>query len=213
MFEGLHFLLKNGGVPAYIIILLFVLVMVVGAERVYFLYVRFSFDMKPVLERIQGLVKKRDYTGALQVCNTSQVAPETIVIKAALLAAENGREAMKSAIGASVLNVGRLCSQRISFIALVAALSTLLGLLGTISGLINTFAALAQADASQKAQMLGLGISEAMYATASGLILGMIAMTIHSVCTNKGEHHVSASQDAGYKIIGWIEESERGSNG
>jgi biopolymer transport protein ExbB/TolQ len=213
MIEGLHFLIKHGGITAYIIIILFVLLMLIGFERIYILYFKLSYDMKPFLEKIQALVKKRDYPGAIQLCNTTHQTPETIVLKAALMASENGREAMKSAIGAAVLNVTSLTGARMSVIALIAALSTLLGLLGTISGLIGTFAALAQADASLKAQMLGTGISEAMYATASGLILGMIAMTFHSLGTSKGETHISNAQDAGFKIVGWIEESERGKDG
>ena len=95
------------------------------------------------------------------------------------------------------------------FVALIAAVSTLLGLLGTISGLIKTFAALAKADASQKGELLGLGISEAMYATAAGLIVGIAAMVVHTLCVSKGDDIVGQTQSTAYNFMTWIEESER----
>ena len=49
-------------------------------------------------------------------------------------------------------------------------LKTLLGLLGTILGLINAFAAVAHADAADKATLLTAGISIAMNTTAFGII-------------------------------------------
>jgi hypothetical protein len=87
--------------------------------------------------------------------------------------------------------------------------ATLLGLLGTISGLIKTFASIANADPAEKAKMLGLGISEAMYATAAGLGVGITAMVVHTLCVSKGESIIGDAQDIGLKVITWIEQSER----
>ena len=57
--------------------------------------------------------------------------------------------------------------------------------------------------------MLGLGISEAMYATAAGLFVGITAMVVHTICVAKSESIVGDVQDAGLKLITWIEQSER----
>ena len=53
---------------------------------------------------------------------------------------------------------------------MIANVATLLGLLGTILGLINAFAAVAHADAADKATLLTAGISIAMNTTAFGII-------------------------------------------
>jgi biopolymer transport protein ExbB/TolQ len=131
------------------------------------------------------------------------------VIKAALMAAENGREAMRASLGATLLEVTHRCEARLSYIALLANVATLLGLFGTITGLIKTFAAMANADASQKAQLLGMGISEAMYATAAGLVVGISAMVVHTLCTSKSDTIVGQAQDVGFKVMTWIEQAER----
>lgn len=207
---AIELLLKNGGATAWIIILLGVLLVVVTVERIYFLYFKYSIDVDQALQKIRNYILKKSYTEAVQVCNSIHDSPELNVIKVGLIAAEHGREAMKSALGGSILEVSKNCERRTSLIALIAGTSTLLGLLGTISGLIKTFTALAQADASQKAELLGMGISEAMYATAAGLILGIAAMAVHSLCISKGEEIIGNSRDLMFKLVAWVEQSERG---
>lgn len=208
--QGIELLLKHGGVTGWVIILLGVLLAVVAIERVYFLFFKYSMDVEQALQKVRNFILKKSYTEAIQVCNSIADSPELNVVKVGILSAEHGREAMKSALGGAILEVSKNCEKRISLIALIAGVSTLLGLLGTISGLIKTFSALAQADASQKAELLGSGISEAMYATAAGLILGISAMAIHSLCSSKGDEIISNARDLMYKIVAWVEQSERG---
>lgn len=212
--HALQLVLDKGGPAAWLIIFSAILLIVLTFERLHFLYVKYSFRATEALERVRQSVLKRDYTTAIQVCNSTSQAPEMRVVKSGLLAVESGREAMKSALGGAVLDVTQQCERRVSLIALIAGVSTLLGLLGTISGLIKTFEAIATADASQKGLILGQGISEAMYATASGLSVGIAAMVVHTLCTSKTDDIVGKSQGAGYQLITWIEESERSkSNG
>ena len=209
MLKTINFWLNAGGPVAWAIVFTGVILLVTGAERLRFLFLKYSFRAEEALGAIRQAVLARDYTKALQICNSHPSAPDLMVVKSGLLAVEHGREAMKSALGASALEVARNCEKRVPIIALIAGVSTLLGLLGTISGLITTFAALATADASQKAEMLGNGIAEAMYSTAAGLLVGIVAMVIHTLCTSKGDEIVGGAQGSGYKLITWIEESER----
>ncbi len=209
MFQDIQFLLDKGGVTAYVILFAGFCLFVIGLERINYLYFKVSFKAEEALVKIREAVLKREYTTALQVCNLQPSVPELQVIKQGLLAVDNGREAIRSALGAGVLGVTRQTEKRISIIALIASVSTLLGLLGTISGLIKTFAAIASADPSKKGELLGVGISEAMYATASGLIVGVIAMVIHTLCTAKVDEVITSCQESGYKLVNWIEEAER----
>ena len=202
-------LIQHGGFAAYLIFLAGIVLIVIGSERLLTLFIRMSFNVRGSMEAIRGLILEKRYTDAIQVCNKQPDAPEMTVIKAGLTAVENGREAMKSALGGAVLEINHRCEARVGYLALIANVATLLGLLGTISGLIKTFASIANADAAEKAKMLGLGISEAMYATAAGLGVGVLAMVVHTICTSKSDAIVGSSQDAGLKLVTWIEQSER----
>lgn len=207
--NALQTLIKHGGFASYLIFIAGIVLLTVGTERVMALFLRMSFNVRGSTEAIRTLILEKKYTDALQICNKQPNAPELSVIKSGLMAVENGREAMKSALGGAVLEISHRCEARVGYLALIANVATLLGLLGTISGLIKTFASIANADAAEKAKLLGLGISEAMYATAAGLGVGIAAMVLHTICTSKADSIIGNAQDAGLKLVTWIEQSER----
>jgi biopolymer transport protein ExbB len=207
--NAIQTLTEHGGFAAYLIFGAGIALVVIGLERLIVLFGRMSFNVKGSVAKIRELILEKRYTDAIQVCDKQPNSPEMSVVKAGLMAVENGREAMKSALGSEVLNISHKCEVRVGYLALIANVATLLGLLGTISGLIKTFASIANADPAEKAKLLGLGISEAMYATAAGLVVGIAAMVVHSLCVSKGETILSEAQDVGLKVITWIEQSER----
>jgi biopolymer transport protein ExbB len=208
--QGLRIYIESGGIAAWLILLTGVFLVMIGFERIMYLYFTVSFDSGNVVQKIRELVLARKYTQAIQVCNQQTENPELLIIKSGILAAENGREAMKSALTSAVLDVSQRCDRRLSFISLVASAATLLGLFGTITGLIRTFTAMANADAGEKARMLGAGISEAMYSTAGGLIIGIAAMVCHTICVSKADGIIARGRQAAMNLVAWIEQSERG---
>ncbi len=206
---ALEVLIGHGGIGTWLIFLSAIILVIIGSERLLTLFLTLSFNTDAAVEQIRAAILSNRYTDAVQVCNSKPTAPDFKVVKAALMAAENGREAMRSSLGAALLEVTHKCEARLSYIALLANVATLLGLFGTITGLIKTFAAMANADASEKAKLLGMGISEAMYATAAGLVVGIAAMVVHTLCTSKSDTIVGQAQDVGFKVITWIEQAER----
>ena len=207
--DFINILFEHGGIGTYLIFFSGIALIVIGAERLMNLFLRLSYQTDGAVDMIRSAILARKYTDAIQICNSKSKAPDLNVVKSALLAVENGREAMRSSLGAALLEVTHKCEARLQYIALIANVATLLGLFGTISGLIKTFAAIANADPAEKGRMLGLGISEAMYSTAAGLIVGIAAMVIHTICTAKSDSIVGHAQDVGYKVITWVEQSER----
>jgi biopolymer transport protein ExbB/TolQ len=208
MLNGLT-ILMNHGISGYLILITAFFCALISVERLYYLYVKMSFDGKQELEAISREIMTRNYNKALQICHLSPRNPQLVVIRDGLLALESGREAMNSAISAAVLEVSKGLEQRLAYLSLIASSATLLGLFGTIMGLITTFAAIANADPSSKARLLGLGISEAMYSTAAGVIVGILAMVVHTLCTSQADHILGKTQNAALTVIKWVEQSER----
>lgn len=207
--ESLQLFLHQGGIAAWMILIAAIVLVIIGGERLFYLFFVVSFRSTKALEEIRDAVMKRNYTQAIQICSRTSGAPELRVIHQGLLAVENGREAMKSSIGGTLVEILHQLESRIGYVALIASSSTLLGLLGTIMGLIKTFAAIAAADPSMKAKLLGEGIAEAMYSTACGLVVGLAALVVHTMCVSKVDQIFGKSQDAGFKLVTWIEQSER----
>ncbi len=208
MLNGLQILMSHG-ISGYLLLLTGFFCILISVERLYYLFIKMSFDGKKELEAISKEILARDYNKSLQICHMSPRNPQLIVIRDGLLALESGREAMNSAISAAVLDVSKDLEQRLPYLSLIASSATLLGLFGTIMGLITTFAAIADADPSTKARLLGLGISEAMYATAAGVIIGIAAMVVHTICTSRADHIMGNTHNAALNVIKWVEQSER----
>lgn len=205
----LNVLLNHGSFAVYLIGITAVVLVAVGIERLVTLFIKLSHNTEEALKDVEQCIVDRRYSEAIQLCNALKTAPNLAVVKAGLTAAESGREALRSSISTTVLGISQKCEKRISFLSLIANVATLLGLLGTIMGLIKTFASIAQVDPTKKAELLGLGISEAMYATAAGLFVGIAAMVIHTVCLSKADDIVASAQDTGLRLVTWIEQSER----
>jgi biopolymer transport protein ExbB/TolQ len=203
--------LQEGGITSYMTAAAAIFLLFLAIDRIYYLF----FKLRPADEKLLFDVNKRvlsrDYNGALQICNSTQNVPELNVIKQGLMAVESGREAMKSALSGAVFEINKTCEKRVPLIALIASVATLLGLLGTIAGMIRTFSAIGSAiDPTKKAEMLGSGISGAMTSTAAGLVVGIIAMVIHTICTVKIDEVTGEAQKTGFNLVTLIEKSERG---
>lgn len=202
-------LLASHGLSGYLIIATGLFCVAISIERLFYLYVSQAFDASGSIAMVKDLVLRRNFSQALQICNQQKSSPELRVLKEGLLALENGREAIRSALGGAVLEVSKTCEKRVPFLSLVASAATLIGLFGTIMGLIRTFEAIAGSDPAEKARLLGLGISEAMHSTAAGVVVGVAAMVAHTLCVSKADAIVGKSQKAALDLSKWIEQSER----
>lgn len=198
------------GFTSYMIVGAGLALIALSFDRFRYLFMEVQIVTPETSNSIKSQILKKQYTQVVQLCNSSKNTPELEVVKSGLLAVDSGREAMKSALGGTVVEIEKNCSRRLSLIALIASVATLLGLLGTISGLITTFVAIAAADPAKKAEMLGLGISEAMNATAAGLVVGIAAMVMHTIFMAKTDEIIAKVKKSGYQLVTLIEQSERG---
>ena len=72
-----------------------------------------------------------------------------------------------------------------------AALGPLLGLLGTVTGLMRTFASLGGPSATASADVVALGISEVLVATAMGILLALLAVVVLRINTAFRSSHLA----------------------
>jgi len=74
--------------------------------------------------------------------------------------------------------------RRVSWLSTIAAISPLFGLLGTVSGMIHNFALVAAVRPTDPLNQLSRGISEALVATAGGLVVAIVAAIGHHALMN-----------------------------
>jgi biopolymer transport protein ExbB/TolQ len=204
--------LLSHGLSGYAIVLTAVALVIIAFDRLNYLYLQVVYSVEAEMQIAKKEILSRKYNDAIQVCNRQPLSPELIVVKEGLLALDSGREAMNSALTSAVLRVNRNCENRVSFLSLIASSATLIGLFGTIMGLMVTFQGLGGANPEEKGRLLGLGISEAMNSTAAGVIVGVVAMALHTICVSRTDSIVAKSQDAALQLVKWIEQAERKSD-
>lgn len=88
-----------------------------------------------------------------------------------------------------------LLEKNLVMISTVASVAVLFGLLGTTVGMIRAFRALA-ASGTVSAQQLSLGISEALYNTAGGLIGAILSILAYNFFTTKVDNFVYMIDEA-----------------
>ena len=170
-------------------------------ERFSRLFFEYDINGSSFMFEVQKYILANDLDGAIRICNGAQKAALPRVIKAGLQRASRDEQQIQNAIDAASLEVIPKLEKRLAYIALIANIATLLGLLGTISGLIKAFAAVAMADPAQRQSILSNGISEAMYATAFGLLTAIFAMVMHSILATRVQKIIEEIDEFGVKLM------------
>jgi len=191
--------MNEGGIFMWIIAVVWCAGIAIAAERLK-AYFKYNIDGTSLMGNIKKSVIGNQVQDAIQTCTESK-ALLAFVMKNGLKRGNQPKDQIQDALEASILEVVPKIERRLSYLALAANLSTLLGLLGTIQGLIQSFAAVAQAEASQKAQLLAEGIAVAMNTTALGLVSAISLMVVHSYLMNQGEKMIQEIEENSVKLL------------
>jgi len=184
IFSEMAAFFREGGPAMWVILIFLAAGIAVIVERVIFLF--FIADMKPerFMGRIAELIRKGSIEGAIASC-AEKNAPLARIIEAALRNYRNTERDIQNAVDEMALAELPRLNARTGYLAMLANVSTMVGLLGTIFGLIAAFESVAAADPAEKSIMLANGISMAMSTTAFGLISAIPLLIAHSMLTSK----------------------------
>lgn len=197
--DGLATFMNDGGVFMWIIFGIWIVAIAISMERFNSLRL-YDTNGNSIMEMIKKHVLMNQVHEAIQKCSGGKaLLPQ--VLRSGLKRANQNKEQIQDAVEGSILEVQPLIDKRLDYLALIANISTLMGLLGTIYGLIQSFSAVAGADPSQKAQLLALGISKAMNTTAFGLISAITIMVIHTILGKKSEKIASDIEHYAVKLV------------
>lgn len=192
---------QGGGSFMYPILLLLIFAMAIGIERTYVLFMKVYVDGVGFMASIQKLIVSGQIKQAAKVCDYHRRTALARVVRAGLSVANQGEEALQTAVDEATLDVLPEIQKRTSYLQMIANVATLLGLLGTIVGIISSFAGLAAADPVARQELLGRGISEALNCTAFGLIVAIPSMILHSILVARTHKMVDEIDRFSVKLI------------
>lgn len=178
--ESIWHAVRDGAPFSFINVAVLAIVLAIVAERFVFILTKYRVNTREFMAQIRKLVQAGNIDRAIKLCEAAPL-PLLQVVKAGLSQVNRGEEAVASSMEERWAELHPELDKRIGSLWTLANIATLVGLLGTISGLIRAFGALANAAPAQRSALLAAGISEAMWNTAMGLGIAVIAMTFHLV--------------------------------
>ncbi len=197
---------REGGIWMGFILVAQLASIAIIVERVYALYIARKPDQRKLVELFERDIKSGDLDRVIAQARNMGAAPIAAVAAAGAQAAKDmgGKEEIQLKIDEILLEEQSRLEKRTGFLAMLGNVGTLLGLLGTIVGLIRAFASVGAASPIEKAALLSQGVSEAMYATAYGLITALPALIMYSVLQNRSNQLSEDLSKAALKIYIWL---------
>jgi biopolymer transport protein ExbB len=154
------------------------------------------------------LLKKRDYLGLLAISSRHSEAVARVVQRTLDFATKNptaSYEVIRDIAETEGASQAASLQHRTVYLADIGMLAPMIGLLGTVVGIIRSFGLLGHGEAAQSRDtLLASGVSEALVATASGLILGITAMFFYSLFRNRVQSLISDLEIASAHVLGLI---------
>lgn len=201
----------KGGVIVPIIQTLLLTVLALSVER--FFAIRSAQgkgNLTKFVKNIKDALSKDDIKGAKALCDKQRGSVANVVTSALTKYDEMEKDdtlakdqkilaIQKELEEATALELPML-EQNLPIIATITTLGTLMGLLGTVIGMIRSFAALANAGATDSIA-LSQGISEALINTAFGILTGALAVISYNYFTNKIDKITYSIDEVGFSIV------------
>lgn len=200
-------LVKSGGWAMYPLgALSVVTVMLV---LVYLFTLRRSAILTPhYMNTADVLLKKRDYLGLLAISSRHGEAVARVVQRTLDFVTKNPNasyEVVKDIATTEGQSQAASLAHRTIYLADIGMLAPMIGLFGTVLGIIRSFGALGSGmQTGARDVLLAAGVSEALVATAAGLILGIGAMLFYSMFRNRVQSLISDLEIASAHILGLI---------
>jgi biopolymer transport protein ExbB len=191
-------LISKSGPVFYALVLCSLVAMVVTIERLIALRrgVVMPRHIRDVVESVQP---GKDLSMAIDMCRRSPGVLADIM-RAGLENAERPWEEMRDA----VLDAGRqgtpTLERNLYWLQTMAQGAPLLGLLGTVIGMIKMFAATSLAGLGDP-RILSQGISEAMFATAEGLCIGIPALFAYNYLAARSDRYILEIESYASRLV------------
>ena len=197
---------QHGGFWMYPILLVQLATLAIIAERVHLLYIKRKPHQAKAIAGLEENIRRGEIQQAIR---KAQAEPENAISKVVIAGAEaalnlGGKDEIQGKMDEVLLHENALLDRRVGFLAMLGNIATLTGLLGTITGMIKSFAAVAYANPAEKAALLAAGISEAMNATAYGLIVAIPALVAYAVLQYRANILAEDLNQSSLKVFNWL---------
>lgn len=153
-----------------------------------------------LLQQLLSLIRSRQLEQALQLCRLNNSALSRVVTTI-LTHLHLPRGEIMDAVQVMGRREAANLQKHLGALSTVAAVGPLLGLLGTVVGMITMFSALAQQGVQGSATQVSAGISEALIATATGLIVAVPSLVFYRFYLYRARGIISQLETLAFDLV------------
>jgi biopolymer transport protein ExbB len=165
----------------------------------------FSHELSKLLE---SSLYHGDLDAAHQICKKDNSILARIVNTVLFVAHDQDRAERQSTAAEALERQARSVLRQINTLSMCGNIAPMLGLLGTVTGMVDAFMGLGTSMGPEKASILAVSISQALYTTAAGLLIAVPTIALSTICRNILEKRIELLGDDVDKILADIPEQE-----
>ncbi len=194
-------MLNKGGPLMYVLLFIEIVVLALMLESCFNVN---ALKVLPVgfVEAIGEDFGKNDVEAAVQKCEQSPGMLSN-VLHAGLTAPSPADADVKEAIELAGEHEGESFMSHVGYLSIFGTIAPMVGLLGTVTGMILAFRSVAIEAAIGKPEKLALGIYQALFTTAFGLIIGIPAMFMYYYFKNRGIKILMVVENSVKRFMKW----------
>lgn len=193
-------LFAAGGVVMWPLLGFSVLAVTLIIERLTFWF-QINKRQRQVVREVLSLYRQNNVVGAIEKLKLNSDLPIVRIFLAALELQDPTPEEFRLALESAAQAEVPLLKRFNVMLETIISLAPLLGLLGTILGLINSFASLRIGDlGGTRSTDVSAGISEALIATAAGLIVAIFTLLFANTFRGFYQRQIALIQEYGGQL-------------
>ncbi len=192
-------IMKQGGPVMWIILTCSLLAVFIFLERLFYFH-RVQINVGDLVRGMVNVLRRNNIVEAISLCDDTP-GPAAHVLRAAILAFEQGDENLRQAIDDAGLSEIPRLEAKMKILATIAYVTPLLGLLGTVLGMIEVFHTITSRGAMVNAGELANGIGMALFTTAAGLCVAIPCFIAYNYLVSRIESITLDMEKASSEII------------
>ncbi len=196
--DGLNYvvhLFHRGGFVMYPLLVFSLVTVAIAAERFQYYRANQKGAIK-FFNTVYELLTHNQWGDAKALCMNTDTAMSRIIY--AGLVHEGQPKSMQTAFEAQMSLESIHFRRYMDYLSAIVTLAPLLGLLGTVVGMIGTFSVL---DDGGGAMAITGGIGEALVATATGLLVAVLAFCVYTFFSHQMNTHLSDAEKLCLNIL------------
>jgi biopolymer transport protein ExbB len=199
--ESTYFSLVRSSLTMQVLIVLSVFVFTIVMERFWYLR-RSSVDARKFLDKVKKLVLEKSFPEAVKLCEKHS-KPLLNVIKVGIINRHLPKSDADELMNSARLEEKAKLEKFLLFLGSMGAIGPLLGLLGTVVGLSRAFRDLALSG-SAGPSVVAAGISEALYATITGLAIAIPTVLFYNFLMGRARAINNDIEISSKRLLVWL---------